>query len=63
MTYEQYQAQTKANVGCAISHFHEKLFRLKDMMKTPTAIKMAQKRHDLMVTFVQQIEEEYSMDE
>ncbi|KAG0364798.1 metal dependent phosphohydrolase [Gamsiella multidivaricata] len=63
MTYEQYQAQTKANTGCAISHFHEKLFRLKDMMKTSTAIKMAQKRHDLMVSFVQQIEEEYSMDE
>lgn len=63
MTYEQYQTQTKANTGCAISHFHEKLFRLKDMMKTPTGIKMAQKRHDVMVTFVQQIEEEYSMDE
>ena len=63
MTYEQYQAQTKANTGCAISHFHEKLFRLKDMMKTPTAIKMAQKRHDVMVSFVRQIEEEYSMDE
>ncbi|KAG0300425.1 hypothetical protein BGZ98_009190 [Dissophora globulifera] len=63
MTYEQYQAQTKANAGCAISHFHEKLFRLKDMMKTPSAIKMAQKRHDRMVLFVQQIEEEFSMDE
>ncbi|KAF9019920.1 hypothetical protein BGZ52_002964 [Haplosporangium bisporale] len=63
MTYEQYQAQTKANAGCAISHFHEKLFRLKDMMKTPAAIKMAQKRHDLMVHFVEQIEQEYSMDE
>ncbi|KAF9098439.1 hypothetical protein BGX29_008221 [Mortierella sp. GBA35] len=63
MTYEQYQAQTKANTGCAISHFHEKLFRLKDMMKTPSAIKMAQKRHDVMVAFVEQIEEEYSMDE
>ncbi|KAG0343219.1 hypothetical protein BG004_005432 [Podila humilis] len=63
MTYEQYQAQTKANTGCAISHFHEKLFRLKDMMKTPSAIKMAQKRHDLMVYFVEQIEQEYSMDE
>ncbi|KAF9574822.1 hypothetical protein EC968_005300 [Mortierella alpina] len=63
MTYEQYQAQTKANTGCAISHFHEKLFRLKDMMKTNAAIKMAKKRHDLMVSFVAQIEEEYSMDE
>ncbi|KAG0212058.1 hypothetical protein BGX28_006956 [Mortierella sp. GBA30] len=63
MTYEQYQAQTKANTGCAISHFHEKLFRLKDMMKTSTAKKMAKKRHDLMVSFVHQIEEEYSMEE
>ncbi|KAG0243657.1 metal dependent phosphohydrolase [Mortierella sp. GBAus27b] len=63
MTYEQYQAQTKANTGCAISHFHEKLFRLKDMMKTPAGIKMAQKRHDVMVSFVQDIEEEFSMDE
>ncbi|KAF9950774.1 hypothetical protein BGZ72_007632 [Mortierella alpina] len=63
MTYEQYQAQTKANAGCAISHFHEKLFRLKDMMKTSAAIKMAKKRHDLMVSFVAQIEEEYSMEE
>ncbi|KAF9586705.1 hypothetical protein BGW38_008628 [Lunasporangiospora selenospora] len=63
MTYEQYQAQTKANVGCAISHFHEKLFRLKDMMKTQTAVQMAQRRHDMMVEFVARIEEEYSMDE
>ncbi|KAG0262713.1 hypothetical protein BG011_009843 [Mortierella polycephala] len=63
ITYEQYQAQTKANTGCAINHFHEKLFRLKDMMKTPAAIKMAQKRHDVMMEFVKQIEEEYSMDE
>ncbi|KAG0260804.1 hypothetical protein DFQ27_003322 [Actinomortierella ambigua] len=63
MTYEQYQAQTKANVGCAISHFHEKLFRLKDMMKTPSGKAMAQKRHDMMVYFVQNIEQEYSMDE
>ncbi|KAG0225796.1 hypothetical protein BGW41_004549 [Actinomortierella wolfii] len=63
MTYEQYQQQTKANVGCAISHFHEKLFRLKDMMKTPLGRSMAQKRHDLMVLFVQNIEQEYSMDE
>jgi len=34
-----------------IGHFHDKLFKLKDMMKTETGRSMAKKRHQVMVNF------------
>jgi len=61
MTHEEYQAQTKANVGSAIGHFHEKLFRLESMMKTKPAQIMAMRRHSIMKNFVEEIEDEYAM--
>ncbi|KAL1919583.1 uncharacterized protein VTP21DRAFT_1514 [Calcarisporiella thermophila] len=62
MTKEQYDAQSKAGHGTAISHFHEKLFHLKDRIKTETGKIMATSRHNYMIEFVQTIEKEYSMD-
>ncbi|MBF7016591.1 HD domain-containing protein [Staphylococcus durrellii] len=38
----------------AIKHFYEKLFNLKDLMHTKTAMTLAKERHNFMQQFVQQ---------
>ncbi|KAF7727213.1 hypothetical protein EC973_007911 [Apophysomyces ossiformis] len=58
---EQYEQQTRKNNGTAINHFHEKLFRLKSMMRTPTGKAMAEERDQFMRLFVKQIEAEYDL--
>lgn len=55
MTKEEY---AKSN-GTAINHFYEKLFSLKDRMKTPTGKKLAEHRHNVMVEFVKEFEAEW----
>ena len=42
-----------------INHFYEKLFLLKDMMNTDTAKQMAEQRHEILVKFVNQFEQEW----
>jgi uncharacterized protein len=42
----------KANSGTALGHFYEKLFKLKDLMKTETGRQMAIERNNFMVEFV-----------
>ncbi|KAI9313538.1 hypothetical protein BX666DRAFT_2030320 [Dichotomocladium elegans] len=59
MDQAQYEAQK--NTGTAINHFHEKLFRLPSMMRTPVGKEMARKRERIMRDFVQQVEDEYEM--
>lgn len=43
-----------------INHFYEKLLRLKDQLNTETAKKIADKRHQILVNFVQQFEQEWT---
>lgn len=43
-----------------INHFHEKLFKLKDMMKTEAGRKRAEKRHKFMQDFVAEFYDEWS---
>ncbi|ORX48047.1 hypothetical protein DM01DRAFT_1338879 [Hesseltinella vesiculosa] len=61
MTKDQYEAQSTAKNGSAINHFHEKLFRLKDMLRTEAGRRMGKERHEFMVQFVEQIRREYNM--
>lgn len=46
-----------------ITHFHQKLFKLKDSMNTDTAESLAQDRHDFMVKFVKEFKKEWEVSE
>jgi uncharacterized protein len=50
MTKEEY----KNSSAPTINHFYEKLLLLKDKMNTETGKKLAQQRHDFMLTYLEQ---------
>lgn len=63
LTAEKYNLQTINNgegetVPTALGHFNEKLFKLKDMMKTETGREFATNRHNFMVKFVDNMRSE-----
>lgn len=55
MSKEEY----KNSEAPTLNHFYEKLLLLKDKMNTKTGKKMAQKRHDFMITFLSQFYSEW----
>ena len=42
-----------------VAHFYEKLLKLKDNMNTQTGIKLAQKRHEIVLSFLNQFFKEW----
>lgn len=54
-TFEQY----KNSKSATINHFDEKLLLLKDKMNTPTAKRIAEQRHEVMVQFLSQFMKEW----
>ncbi|HEY0667419.1 MAG TPA: HD domain-containing protein [Sphingobacteriaceae bacterium] len=56
MTKEEY----KKAAAPTINHFYEKLLLLKDKMNTPTAVKIAETRHQLMETYLEQFFNEWN---
>uniref|UniRef100_A0A452YHA8 HD domain-containing protein n=1 Tax=Aegilops tauschii subsp. strangulata TaxID=200361 RepID=A0A452YHA8_AEGTS len=58
LSKEKYMSKEEKQTS--INHFHEKLFKLKDMMKTEAGKKRAEKRHKFMENFVAEFYEEWS---
>ena len=54
-SFEQY----KNSQGSSINHFYEKLLLLKELMNTETAKKIAEKRHVVMVNFLDDFYQEW----
>lgn len=55
LTMAQYQSGTSTP---SINHFYEKLLRLKELMKTDAGRRRAEKRHKLMVEYLQAFQDE-----
>ncbi len=56
MTYEEYRHSTPIN------HFHEKLLKIKDILKTKTAKRLAEERHEFLIKFLEQFMKELKQD-
>ena len=58
ITAEQYNKQAESGGGSAIGHFYEKLFKLKDLMKTETGKNIASQRTEFKKSFIETIRHE-----
>lgn len=59
MNRAQYDDQLVKNKSVTLNHFDEKLFKLKDKMKTHAGRQMAEQRHEFMHKFVDQFKQEW----
>lgn len=59
MTLDEY----RSGRGTAVNHFHEKLFKLKDLMNTRGARQIAEERHHFMERYIEQFMKEWEGDD
>lgn len=57
LTQEEYMSSGREQT--TVNHFHEKLLKLKDMMKTDTGRRIAEKRHAFMVSYLEAFTQEW----
>ena len=53
-----YNPKSVEKKSSSVQHFHDKLFKLKNLMNTETAKKMAEERHVFMEGFIEQFYQE-----
>ena len=53
------EAEYRANQGTTVNHFYEKLLKLKDLMNTDAAKRMAEARHRYMQSFLDEFMDEW----
>ena len=54
----QYGVEYNCDYNESIEHFHEKLLKLSVLLYTEKAKKMAKKRHEFLVRYLEQVEKE-----
>jgi len=52
-----------ARTSSAVQHFHDKLLHIRDRLKTAPGKLLAEKRHKLMLDFLQAVDEEYNVEQ
>jgi uncharacterized protein len=57
------QQEYRTGKSTAVNHFYEKLFKLKDLMNTPTGKHMAEQRHVFMESYLRQFLAEWDVEE
>ncbi|KZT02597.1 uncharacterized protein LAESUDRAFT_762719 [Laetiporus sulphureus 93-53] len=51
-----------AHAASAVQHFHDKLLHIRERLKTEPGIRLAEKRYQLMLDFLQAVDEEYNVE-
>ena len=53
-----YNPYDNSKDASSVQHFYDKLFKLKDLMNTETAKKIALRRHEYMESFIEEFYQE-----